>query len=152
MVHPVFCHWALFEWAKSFAARDQIQNDFTFCKASQVFLQQAICKINEFQFFRNKVYINFHCFMRLFQKKTKHWRGLVEDMEFPGGIKEMAYAWNFQGLIKWKFQGWPRKNNDVEFPGAGVLIFGLGISNRSNTLLCGISRGVEICFVWNFQG
>ena len=60
--------------------------------------------------------------------------------------------WNFQWFIKneVEFPVWPRKNN-VEFP--GIFVFGLGISEGSNTILwniqglsfvlSGISRGKE---------
>ena len=79
--------------------------------------------------------------MRLFQEKTKQGGVVGWGYGIFRGIKEIAYVWNFQVFIKWNFQGWPRKNNDVEFLGAGVLIFGLGISNWSNTQFCGICRG-----------
>ena len=62
------------------------------------------------------------------RKKTKHGREVGWGYGISRCIKEIAHVWNFQGLIKWNLQGWPRKNNDVEFPGAGLLIFGLGIS------------------------
>ena len=53
--------------------------------------------------------------------------------EISRGIKEIACGRSSGYLkTKWNFQGWARKNN-VEFP--GVLIFGLGISKWSSTIL-----------------
>ena len=47
--------------------------------------------------------------------------------------------WNFQGLIKKEVEfTWVTKKKNVEFP--GVLVFGLGISKGSNTILWNIQR------------
>ena len=52
--------------------------------------------------------------------------------------------WNFQGLIKNKVE-FPRvaNKNNVEFP--GVLVFGIGISSGSKTILWNIQGGTLFC-------
>ena len=70
-------------------------------------------------------------YIGLFQKKTN---------KGEGGLR----IWNFQGHQSnrvWNFQRWPR-NNYVEFP--GVLVFGLGISDRCNTVLHSSHQGWRI--------
>ena len=75
----------------------------------------------------------------LFQKKTKQdGGGGFRIWNFQGYQRNSM--WNFQGVIKKKEMEFPRvtkKKNNMEFP--GVLVFGLGISEGSNTIL------------WNFQ-
>ena len=72
-------------------------------------------------------------YIGLFQKKTNKGEG-------GRGLR----IWNFQGHQSnrvWNLQQWPRKNY-VEFP--GVLVFGLGFSDRCNTVLHTFHQGWRI--------
>ena len=86
--------------------------------------------------------------LRILGNSTKNPNRVVEDMEFLGVSKKCM--WNFQGLIKNELE-FPRvTKKNVEFQ--GIVVFGLGISKGSNTilsviqglsfLLSGISRGI----------
>ena len=70
-----------------------------------------------------------------------HWSIPEKNKQRGGGGLRI---WNFQGHQSnraWNFQRWPRKNY-VEFP--GVLVFGLGISDRCNTVLHSSHQGWRI--------
>ena len=68
-------------------------------------------------------------------EKNQTGGGFEEDIEYgiSRGIKEIGYGISRVHLrTKWNFQGFLGKNN-VELP--WLLVFGLGISKGSNTIL-----------------